>query len=310
MRAARGRVARGVGAVVDPVLAAFLLEHPAALDYVALVPEMLWTDRGLGAAPRYVDLPPAAALADALAARYPVVLHGTGLSIGSALPLDDEHLARIAQVGARYGATRYSEQLGFFRVPSAPGRARHIGVDMPLPCDDAVLGWLVPRVRRAAALAGRPLLLRNGVHHTPYADEDMAEPVFLSRLARASGAGLLLDLQHLCTDWRNNGAAPDDFIADLDLRLVHEIQVTGGAPTGRAAGAAPAACPQAMLALLRDLVPRCPALEGITFACRGSDAPCFGMQALQRQLDALTDIWALREMEIRDGTCTGDCHVA
>ena len=283
------RGARGVGAVVHRGLAAFLARHPAALDYVALVPEMLWADHGRGAAQRYVDRPEAIALADTLAERYPVTCHGRGLSIGSAMPLDEQHLAQVAGVIARYGAARYSEHLGFSRVPTAGGRDRPLGLDMPLPCDEAQLDWLVDRVRRAQRSVGLPLLLRNGVHHTPYLREDMSEPVFLNRLARASGCGVLLDLDPLCTDQRHHGGDPRHYIDQLDLSLVHEVQVGG-------------ACPAPVQDLLRDLVPCCPALQGITLVFDDAATPRLGPPALLEQLDTLTTLWKLHEMQLRDQT--------
>ncbi len=283
------RAARGVGAVLDRVVAAFVLEHPAALDYVALVPERLWADHGRGAEASALQ-----ALADVLAERYPVVLHGTGLSIGSAMPLDAAHLARVSQTAGRYGAMRYSEALTFSRQPAGPGRDSAPGFCLPLPCDEAVLEGLVPRVRRAVQLAGLPLLLENGVRQTAYVDEDMPAPVFLSRLAAASGCGLLLDLHRLDIDWRRNGTDPEDTLAGLDLRLVREIRMVGGA----------------MLPMLCDLVPRCPALEGITFERDALAEARPGPRALQQDLDALTAVWALREMEARDTHAARDCHAA
>lgn len=287
------RAARGVGAVISRTLADFLATHPAALDYLELMPEMLWTDYGRGNAPRYEEMPAARAMVDRLAAQYPLVCHGIGLSIGSAMPLDEQHLAQVARTAERYGAGRYSEHLGFFRVATDPGHDRHMGLGMPLPCDEAVLDWLIPRVRRAGAVLGMPLLLENGVRHTPYVEEDMGEPQFLNRLGAATGCGVLLDLHNLYTDYRNNGSAPEAYIAELDLALVREIHVAGGAMLGKAytdAHAGP--CPSTVTALLRALVPACPRLEGITFEFHESVAPRFGPEALQDELAMLAEIWS------------------
>lgn len=285
-------VARGIGAVVNRVLAEFLATHPASLDYVELMPEMLWTDYGRGSTPRYVEMPAARDMVDALAAQYPVVCHGIGLSIGSAMALDEQHLAQVARIVARYGATRYSEHLGFFRVANAQGHDRHMGLGMPLPCDETVLDWLRPRVRHAGAVIGLPLLLENGVRHTPYLDEDMREPVFLNRLAADTGCGVLLDLHNLYTDWRNNGERPEDYIAQLDLALVREIHVAGGAMMGKAYTDSHAgACPPPVLDLLRQVVPACPRLEGITFEFHESVVSQFGAEALQAELAMLTEVW-------------------
>lgn len=293
-------MASGVGAVVNRALAEFLASHPGSVDYVELIPETLWTDYGRGAQDRYVEMPVALALADALAAQYPIVCHGIGLSIGSAMPLDDEHLAQTARVVERYSVARYSEHLAFFRVADGSDRDRHIGVGMPLPCDEAVLDWLCPRVRRASAAIGRPLLLENGVHHTPFLDEDMPEPLFLNRLGAETGCGVLLDLHNLYTDFRNNGAEPEDYIALLELDLVREIHVAGGSMIGNAytdSHAGP--CPPRVLDLLRNVVPRCPNLEGITFEFHESVFPRhFDAGALHAELRALAEVWAERGNDV------------
>lgn len=289
------RPARGVGVVLHHALAGFLARHPASVDYVALVPEMLWTDAGRGTARRYAEQPAERAMADALAAHYPVVCHGRGLSIGSAMPLDEQHLDQVAGVVSRYGASRYSEHLGFCRVPTAGGRDHHLGLEMPMPCDEAQLDWLADRVRRAGQAVGLPLLLRNGPHHTPYLREDMSEPVFMNRLAQATGCGVLLDLHHLCADQRRHGADPQAYIDQLDLSRVLDIRVAGASP-------APAR------ALLRALVPRCPRLQGITLDIDTAVASRFDASALLQDLDDLTTLWKLHEMQGRD-QLEEACHV-
>jgi hypothetical protein len=45
--------------------------------------------------------------------QYPVSLHGVGLSIGSAGPLDREHLLRLAALNRRYEPGLFSEHLAW-----------------------------------------------------------------------------------------------------------------------------------------------------------------------------------------------------
>jgi len=103
--------ARGIGVVFNSTLPEFLNTFPDAIDYVELIPETLWTDRGRGAVDRYAEVPAAMEQLSSLAERLPIVCHGIGLSIGSAMPLDDEHLAKLRDVVARWGVTRFSERL-------------------------------------------------------------------------------------------------------------------------------------------------------------------------------------------------------
>jgi uncharacterized protein len=48
---------------------------------------------------------------DAIRERYPLSLHGVGLSIGSPGPLDEAHLGRLATVARRFEPALVSEHL-------------------------------------------------------------------------------------------------------------------------------------------------------------------------------------------------------
>src|SRR5690606_3591457 len=49
----------------------------------------------------------------AIRARYPLSIHGVGLSLGSALGLDDDHLARLVRLVERYEPAAVSEHLAW-----------------------------------------------------------------------------------------------------------------------------------------------------------------------------------------------------
>lgn len=255
--------ARGVGAVVDPPMAAFLAAHPASLDYLALTPETLWADQGPGAAPRYVDLPAARAMVDALAEQYPVACHAAGPPIAGARPLDEQHLAQVARTAAHYHASRCAEQLDLRRA------------------GDGALERLVPQVRRAADILGLPLLLEACGAASGGARDQADTAALLSRLAGATGCGVLLNLYALHATQGHDGRGADAYLDRLDLGLVREIHVAGDTT-----------CPPSMLALLQRVVPACPHLEGITF--EAGPAACRDAPALQRMLDQLAQAWSLR----------------
>jgi uncharacterized protein (UPF0276 family) len=279
----------------NPVVPSFLRAHPDAVDYLAVIPETLWTDHGRGAPARYEYVPAAMEELNMLAERLPIVCHGIGLSIGSALELDEEHLLQLRRVLLQYDVTRFSEHLGFSRVADSRGADRHVGLGFPVPCDETILTWLAPRVRRAMDVLGLPLLLENGVRHTPLIEEDMPEAIFLNRLAAETGCGMLLDLHNLYTDCRNNGWQAADYLDLLDLRIVREIHAAGGSVIGKAytdSHAGP--CPPEVWKLLNEVVPRCVNLEGITFEFHDSYYPTFGPEVLLAELKALSTVWRSR----------------
>ncbi|MGB5762059.1 MAG: DUF692 family multinuclear iron-containing protein [Sedimenticolaceae bacterium] len=286
------RSATGVGVVLNRAIPDFLASHPDAVDYVEVIPETLWTDRRRKTEPRFEWITTAVADVEMLAATYPLASHGVGLSVGSALPLDERHLTEVCRFLDRFGVARYSEHLGFNRVPGEDGVDHHIGLGFPVPCDYDVLDLMTERVARVIQLTNRAVILENGVCHTPLIDEDMSEPAFINQLASRTGCGVLLDLHNLYTNYRNNGQLPQDYIHQLELECVREIHIAGGSMIGSAYTDSHAGvCPPEVWELLVDTVPKCPNLEGVTFEFHDSYYPSMGEEGLLQQLSRARDVW-------------------
>jgi uncharacterized protein (UPF0276 family) len=84
----------GIGVGLRSVHFAHVLEHWPQLGWFEVVSENFMHTGGR----------PVSVL-DRVAARYPVVMHGVSLNIGSADPLDGDYLAELARLRARCGAT-------------------------------------------------------------------------------------------------------------------------------------------------------------------------------------------------------------
>ena len=65
------------------------------LDYVAVIPDRAWVDRGVGVSQRFRVLPLSTAVLNEISQRLPVVLHGIGLSICSAEIFDQEYAQNL-----------------------------------------------------------------------------------------------------------------------------------------------------------------------------------------------------------------------
>jgi len=287
--------ATGVGVVLNRAIPDFLASHPDAVDYVEVIPETLWTDRRQNIEPRFEWITKAVEDVERLAEHYPLACHGVGLSVGSASPLDERHLVEVKRFLDRFGVERYSEHLGFNRVPGENGLDHHMGLGFPVPCDNEMLELMRERIAQVIHLTHRTVILENGVRHTPLIDEDMSEPEFINRLVSLTGCGVLLDLHNLYTDYRNNGQLPLDYINALKLEHVREIHIAGGSFIGSAYTDSHAgACPPEVWELLIDVVPRCPNLEGVTFEFHDSYYPSMGEKGLVEQLARAREVWRYR----------------
>ncbi len=280
----------GVGLLFNPVVPAVLDACPADLDHLAVIPEALWVDDGPGSPRRFAEITQTALSIAPLLDRLPVVAHGISLSIGSAMPLDDEHLHQMAAWCDQHAVPWYSEHLGFFAVADAASRVgrRHTGLGLPLACDRETLDLLVPRIRRIRRITGRPFLLENGVNYTPIVDQEMSEPALLNRLATHAGSEVLLDLHNLYVESVNHGLDLDDYVGELDLGLVREIHVAGGMRlAGMYTDSHSGLVPDAVRQLLAAVAPRCANLAAVTFEFHESSVLAVGLAPLAEEIDRL-----------------------
>jgi uncharacterized protein len=140
-----------------------------------------------------------AALATLSTARehYPISLHGVGLSLGSALGLDEWHLDQLASLVERIEPVRVSDHACFARGMRSSGQVLHASDLLPIPFTKESLDVLCANVQRAQDRLKRPLLVENLSAYVRYAQADFSESQFLSELVARSGCGLLLDVNNV-----------------------------------------------------------------------------------------------------------------
>jgi hypothetical protein len=164
---------------------------------------------------------------DRIAERYPVVLHGVSLSIGSTDPLDFDYLAKVRALASRTRAAWVSDHLCWTGVS---GRNTH---DLlPLPYDEPTLRHVAARVREVSDVLERPLVLENPSSYLEFASSSMPEHEFLARLAEASGCGLLLDVNNVYVSSFNHGFDPIAYVDAIPADRVVQYHLAGHTNNG------------------------------------------------------------------------------
>lgn len=158
----------------------------------------------------------------ALRDRFPLSIHGVGLSIGGAGPLDRDHLARLAGLVARYEPQAVSEHLawsshGGFGFPDL----------LPLPLTEETLARVVDHVDETQTALGRTLLLENPSTYFRFAESTIPEVEFLADVARTTGCGLLLDVANVDVSATNHGFDPRAYLAAFPIERIGEIHLAG-----------------------------------------------------------------------------------
>ena len=159
---------------------------------------------------------------EAICERYPLSLHGVGLSIGSPGPLDCAHLGRLARVAERYEPAVVSEHLAWSTHDGA-----FLNDLLPLPYTEETLERVCEHIDLVQTTLGRTMLLENPSTYVAFAETTMRETNFLGEIVRRTGCGLLLDVNNIFVSATNHGFDPYRYLADFPLAAVGEIHLAG-----------------------------------------------------------------------------------
>lgn len=159
---------------------------------------------------------------DTLRRDYAFSLHGVGLALGSATPLDAQHLERLRGLVQRTEPALVSEHVCWGRLES-----RHFNDLLPLPRTEEALDLMVARVQQLQDALGRRVLLENVSSYVEFTHSTLDEGEFLAALAARSGCGLLLDVNNVYVNSINHGLDPRRCFDALDPASIGELHLAG-----------------------------------------------------------------------------------
>lgn len=157
-----------------------------------------------------------------VAERYPVVLHGVSLSIGSTDPLNFDYLARLKALAAEVKPVWVSDHLCWTGVLGANSHDL-----LPIPLTEEALKHVAGRVRQVQDYLERPLILENPSTYVTFSQSTIEEPEFLRALADETGCGLLLDVNNVYVSCFNAAADPVSYIEAFPCNRVVQMHLAG-----------------------------------------------------------------------------------
>jgi hypothetical protein len=154
--------------------------------------------------------------------RYPVVMHGVSLSIGSTHPLDREYLSQVKALAARVEPEWISDHLCWTGVAG-----RNLHDLLPLPYTEEALANVVERVRTVQDILGRRILLENVSSYVTFRDSRLTEWEFLRAVAEESDCLILLDVNNIYVSSVNHELDPHDYLNAIPVERVQQIHLAG-----------------------------------------------------------------------------------
>jgi uncharacterized protein len=206
----------GLGVGLRSVHFQHILRHQPAVDWFEVISENFIDSQGR---PRYV--------LEQIAERYPVVMHGVSLSIGSTDPLNFDYLTKLKRLALHVNARWISDHLCWTGVL---GRNTH---DLlPLPFNEESLRHVIDRVRTVQEFLERPLVLENPSSYVTFAASTMPEWEFLRRVAEEANCGILLDVNNVFVSSVNHDFDPLEYIRAIPHERIVQCHLAGHADCG------------------------------------------------------------------------------
>jgi uncharacterized protein len=161
-------------------------------------------------------------VAEQVAERYPVVLHGVSMSVGSTDPLNMEFLRKLKALAARVKPHWISDHLCWTGVH---GLNTH---DLlPMPYTDESMKYTIERVKQISEYLERPLVLENPSTYLEFAASTWTEWDFLATLAEQADCGILLDVNNVYVSSYNHGFDPYKYIDRIPADRVTQYHLAG-----------------------------------------------------------------------------------
>ncbi len=192
-----------------PIMNELMADPPADIDFMEIAPEN-WINVGgsLGKKLRFFT------------ERYPFVIHGLSLSIGSPAPLDEQLVRDIKSFMNEHNARMYSEHLSYC------GDNGHLYDLMPIPFTEDAVKYVAERVRRVQDILGQRMALENVSYYAP-TDTTMNEADFINAVLQEANCDLMLDINNIVVNSINHQYDAHEFMLKMPADRIRYFHLAG-----------------------------------------------------------------------------------
>lgn len=181
------------------------------IDWFEILSENYMVD---GGKPRYY--------LEQVAERYPVVMHGVSMSIGSTTPLDTTYLKQLKQLMNDVKPRWISDHLCFTQANGVNSHDL-----LPLPYTEEAINHVANRIMQAQDYIGEQMLIENVSSYLTYKESGMTEWEFYNEVCQRADCLMLLDINNIYVSARNHQFDAMDYVNAIDGKRVRQIHLAG-----------------------------------------------------------------------------------
>lgn len=192
-----------------PLMDDLMAAAPADIDFMEVAPEN-WIHIG-GAAAKKLRW---------FTERYPMLIHGLSLSIGSPAPLNETLVRDIKAFMAEHDIRMYSEHLSFC------GDDGQLYDLMPIPFTEDAVRYVAGRIRRVQDLLEQRIAMENVSYYAP-TDSSMSEADFLLAVLEEADCDLMLDINNIVVNSINHRYDALEFLNRMPAERIRYFHLAG-----------------------------------------------------------------------------------
>lgn len=188
-----------------------ILEHFPEVDWFEIISENFMYSHGK---PRHI--------LRQIAERYPIVMHGVSMSIGSTEKVNVDYLKALKDLAKEIQPKWISDHLCWTGM---------LGVNthdlLPLPLTEEALDHVCSRIHYVQEYLQRPLIVENPSTYLSFTQSTIPEAEFLKAMVAKTGCGLLLDVNNTYVTCFNSGNDPVQYIETLPHEAIVQMHLAG-----------------------------------------------------------------------------------
>ncbi len=189
----------------------YVLENWPAMDWFEVITENFMVEGG-----RPLEV------LEQVRSRYPIVLHGVSMSVGSAEGSNTDYLRALAELARRFEPAWISDHLCWTRT------GRHNLHDLiPLPYNDEAVQVAARRIREAQDVLGQRILIENISSYFTYTHSTLKEWEFVEAVAKEADCGILLDINNVFVNAFNHRFSAEQYIDEMPIERVAQFHLAG-----------------------------------------------------------------------------------
>ena len=165
---------------------------------------------------------------DRIRERYPLVMHGVSMSIGSTDPLNRDYLKQLKELARRVEPAWISDHLCWTGV-----HGTNLHDLLPLPYTEETIAHVAARIREVQDYLGRQMLIENVSSYVSYAQSQLSEWDFLRAVCERADCLLLFDVNNVYVSSVNHGFDPLDYLNGIPAERVQQMHLAGHEDHGR-----------------------------------------------------------------------------